>query len=52
MQHGKIGSVKVAWGTGSFMEKNAVLVASHDPDGEKKISISTTNVSVKGPTKE
>lgn len=48
LQHGKLGNVKVAWGSGEFMGNNAVVVASQDTDGQMKLSISSRNVVIQG----
>jgi hypothetical protein len=44
--------MKVVWGTGSFFKKKALLVASEDLSGEKKLSISTENITVSSPIKQ
>ena len=41
LEHGILGNVRVSWGSGDFMEKDALLVASEDEAGEKKLSITT-----------
>lgn len=41
IKYGKLGSVRVAWGTGQFLEKDALLVATEDGTGKKKLTIST-----------
>ena len=49
LQHGILGNVRIAWGTGSFRGKEALLVASEDQVGGRKLSI-TTESTEKGPT--
>ena len=39
LRHGALGDVKVSWGEGKFMGKNAVILASKDEYGAKRISI-------------
>ena len=51
LQHGKLGSIRVAWGTGTFLGKKALLVASEDQGAGKKLTISTENDQVKSPIK-
>jgi hypothetical protein len=46
LRRGTLGNVKVAWGTGSFFGKKALLVTSEDLSGEKKLSISTEGITV------
>jgi hypothetical protein len=46
LRSGALGNVTVAWGTGSFFGKKALLVASEDRSGQKKLSISTENITV------
>ncbi|MCC6502229.1 MAG: hypothetical protein IT362_03705 [Deltaproteobacteria bacterium] len=41
IKYGKLGSVQVAWGTGQFLEKDALLVATQDDTGGRKLTIST-----------
>lgn len=41
LNHGRLGDVTVAWGTGSFFGKDALLVASGDPDKDTTMTIST-----------
>lgn len=47
LRHGILGNVKIAWGTGLFLGKEALLVASEDQSAAMKISITTENVSLK-----
>ena len=37
--HGKLGNVRVSWGSGKFLEKDALLVVTEDDAGEKKLTI-------------
>lgn len=39
LRHGAIGDVKVSWGEGKFMGRNAVLLGSKDEHGTQRISI-------------
>lgn len=39
LRHGALGDVKVSWGEGKFMGKNAILLASKDEHGTERISI-------------
>lgn len=41
LTYGKLGNVRIAWGTGQFLEKDALLVATEDETGKKKLTIST-----------
>lgn len=50
LTHAKLGNTNVAWGTGSFLGKDAILVASEDDTGDKKLSISTENITVSRPS--
>ena len=45
-----LGDDKVAWGTGSFLGKRALLVVTEDQSGDKKLSISTENIKIKEDT--
>jgi len=49
LQHGILGNVRIAWGTGSFLGKEALLVASEDHVSGRKLSI-TTESTEKRPT--
>lgn len=40
LKFGLLGNVKVAWGKGQFLGKEALLVASEDPTAGRKITIS------------
>lgn len=44
LQHGILGNVRVAWGTGSLFGKEALLVASEDKVGGRKLSITTESI--------
>jgi hypothetical protein len=46
LREGTLGGVRVAWATGTFLGDNALLVASQDESGEKKLSISPASVKV------
>lgn len=39
LQHGMLGGVKVAWGSGEFLGKKAILVASESEGADRKLSI-------------
>lgn len=39
LRHGALGDVKVSWGEGKFMDRNAVLLASKNEHGTQRISI-------------
>lgn len=39
LRHGALGDVKVSWGEGKFIGKNAILLASKDEHGTERISI-------------
>ena len=41
LKNGILGNVRIAWDTGSFLGKEALLVASEDEVGGKKLSIAT-----------
>jgi hypothetical protein len=41
LQHGILGNVSIAWGTGSLLGKEALIVASKDQSGVTKLSITT-----------
>ena len=43
LRHGAIGGMKFSWGEGKFMGKKAVLLASKDGRGAKRISIVVEN---------
>lgn len=45
----RLGNTKVAWGTGSFFGKDAMLVASENDAGGRKLSISTENITLTKP---
>jgi len=51
LRYGTLGGMKVAWSTGSFLGKKALLVASKDQSAVSKISIATEEVSLKIQTK-
>ena len=52
LRRGALGNIKVAWGTGSFFGEEALLVASEDLSGEKKLTISTKNITVSRPNRQ
>jgi len=45
-----LGDVRVAWATGEFLGKEALLVASKNRSDETKISITNENIKLKSPT--
>lgn len=45
LQHGNLGDVTVAWGTGTFMGKDALLVASETSEQGPKLSVTTDKIS-------
>lgn len=49
LQRGILGNVRIAWGTGSFLGKEVLLVASEDQVSGRKLSI-TTESTEKHPT--
>jgi hypothetical protein len=46
LKSGEIGGVRVDWGTGLFFGKPALLVGTKDQSGEKRLSISTEDITV------
>jgi hypothetical protein len=40
LSRGRLGTTDVAWGSGTFLNNDALLVASQDEAGEKRVSIS------------
>jgi hypothetical protein len=50
LQNGCLGGVRVAWATGEFLGKEALLVASKIQSAVTKISITNENVSLESPT--
>jgi hypothetical protein len=50
LQHGVLGNARIAWGTGAFLGKQALLVASEGLDSGPKLSI-TTESTEKSPTR-
>lgn len=45
-RQGTLGGIRVAWATGTFLGDKALLVASQDASGAKKLSISPASITV------
>ncbi|MDQ3684397.1 MAG: hypothetical protein M3430_02180 [Acidobacteriota bacterium] len=41
LEHGLLGGIRVSWGSGSLLWKDAFLVASEDEAGKRRLSITT-----------
>lgn len=51
LQHGVLGDVRVAWGSGTFLGREALLVASEGEGVKRTISITNEGIVPKNPTK-